>query len=159
MATLYELSEQGRRLYDLLESGEIDEQIFTDTLVSIGADEKIDTYCSIIRQLKADAEMYKAEKARLEAKQVSAENSIKRMKTALENFMAAVGKNKLKTTLWTVSVSPSSSVKIMDEKLIPDEFKIPQPDHIDKVALAKAIKINGDVPGAILEISTKVSIR
>ena len=159
MATLYDLSKQGQELYAMLESGEIDEQTFRDCLESIGADEKIDTYCAIIRQLKADAEIYKNEKARLEAKQESAEASVKRMKGALEGFLSAIGKNKIKTALWSVSIAPTSSVKITDEAAVPDEFKSPQPDKIDKAAISKAIKGGAEVAGAVLEVSTKVTIR
>ena len=159
MATLYDLSRQGQELYAMLEQGEIDEQTFRDCLESIGADEKIDTYCAIIRQLKADAEIYKNEKARLEAKQESAEASVKRMKTALEGFLNAVGKNKIKTALWSVSIAPTSSVKITDEAAVPEIYKTPQPDKIDKAAISRAIKDGAEVAGAVLEVSTKVTIR
>ena len=54
--TLYEMTEQAKTLYNMLSYGEIDEQTFNDTLESIGADDKINDYCIVIRQLKADAE-------------------------------------------------------------------------------------------------------
>jgi hypothetical protein len=159
MASLYELSKEGAQLYSLLESGEIDEQTFKDSLEAIGADEKFDTYCGILAQLKADTAMYKAEEERLSRKRESAENSIKRMKSALCEFMDATGRNKVKTALWTATISPTSSVKITDEEKVPSIFRTPQPDKIDKQEIARALKAGTDVPGTVLEIGTKITIR
>ena len=159
MATLYDLSRQGQELYAMLEQGEIDEQTFRDCLESIGADEKLDTYCAVIRQLKADAEAVKTEVERLAAKKESYEKSVTRMKGALESFLNAIGTNRIKTALWSVSVSPTSSVKITDEAAVPAQFRTPQPDKIDKAAISRAIKDGAEVAGAVLEVSTKITIR
>lgn len=159
MATLYELTKEGANLYSLLESGEIDEQTFRDCLESIGADEKLDTYCAVIRQLKTDAEAVKTEVERLAAKKESYEKSVTRMKGALESFLNAIGTNRIKTALWSVSIAPTSSVRITDEAAVPDVYKTPQPDKIDKVAISKAIKGGAEVAGAVLEVSTKITIR
>lgn len=159
MATLYELTKEGANLYSLLESGEIDEQTFRDALEAIGADEKLDTYCNIIQQFKADIAMYDAEEKRLAKKRESAEANLKRMREAVGEFLSAIGKNKLKTALWTASISPTASVNILDETAIPAEFKIPQPDKIDRMAIGKLLKAGEEVKGAVLEMSTKLTIR
>ena len=78
--TLYEMTAAGKQLLEMLEVGEIDEQTFADTLESIGADEKVDTYCEIIAQRKADAEALKGEIERLAAKKKAAENDVDRMR-------------------------------------------------------------------------------
>lgn len=159
MATLYELTKEGASLYSLLESGEIDEQTFRDALEAIGADEKLDTYCNIIQQFKSDIAMYEAEEKRLAKKRESAEANLKRMKGAVGDFLNAIGKNKIKTALWSASISPTSSVKITDEMAIPMEYRIPQPDKIDRLAIGKMLKAGEEVKGAVLEVGTKLSIR
>ena len=52
MATLYELTNQANALYELLQGEEIDEQTFNDTLEAMGAGEKIESYCKIIKSSK-----------------------------------------------------------------------------------------------------------
>ena len=67
MATIYELTEQANALYNLLQAEEIDEQTYNDTLEAMGAGEKVESYCKVIKQLQSDAEMYKTEIDRLTA--------------------------------------------------------------------------------------------
>ena len=72
--TIYELTEQAAQLYALLESGEIDEQIFNDTLEAMGAEEKIKNCCYIIKQLEADAKALKEEKEKLDEEKENCKN-------------------------------------------------------------------------------------
>lgn len=159
MATLYEMTEQGRELYEMLEAGEIDEEVFKDTLEAIGVNEKIDTYCQIIRQRKADAEMYKAEKERLYAKQKAAENDAERMRTALMEFMNSTGQTKTKTQLFSCSISSRQVCQIIDESSIPAEYRTPQPDKIEKTDILKALKAGAEIPGAEISTTNSLTIR
>lgn len=155
--TLYEMTETARYLYDLLE-GEIDEQTLTDTLESIGADEKADAYCRIIRQLQADIEALTAEKERLNAKKKAAENAVDRMKKALLDFTLSVG-GKVKTPLFSISTRASVKTEILDPDAIPQAYKIPQPDKIAAAEILKALKAGETVPGAALAESVSVVIK
>ena len=47
LASLYEMTEQAQRLYNLLDNGEIDPKTLEDTLESIGANEKLENYVYI----------------------------------------------------------------------------------------------------------------
>ena len=78
--TLYEMTTAANALYEMLCNNEIDAQTITDTLEAMGAEEKLESYCKVIRQLEADAEALKAEKARIADKQKTVENSVARMK-------------------------------------------------------------------------------
>jgi hypothetical protein len=156
--TIYEMTEQARYLYDLLESGEIDAQTFADSLESIGADEKCDSYCRIIRQLQADVEALKAEKERLDAKKKTAENAIERMKGALLAFTQASG-GKVKTSLFSVGTRTSQKTEILDPDAIPAVYKVPQPDKIATAEILKALKEGETIPGAALAESVSVVIK
>lgn len=157
--TLYEMTEQGRMLYEMMEAGDIDEETFRNTLEAIGADEKVDTYCALIRQREADAEMLKQELDRFKNRAQAAEKDVERMKEALKEFMSATGQNKAKTALWSVSVGKSVSADIIDAQLIPDEFFIPQPAKISKADILKALKNGVEVAGAALKESTTLRIK
>lgn len=157
MATLYEMTATAKTLYELLLNDEIPEEAFLNTLEGIGVDEKVESYCKIIRQFETDAETFKLEKQRFADKQIHAENSAKRMKNSLLDFLNASGQKKVNAGLFTVSKSTSQAVNVIDESLIPEEFLKPQPPKIDKVAIKNAIKSGSSVVGA--EIVTNESVR
>lgn len=157
MATLYEMTVTAKQLYELLQADEIPEKAFKNTLEGIGADEKCESYCKIIRQFEADAEAFKNEKQRFEEKQLRAENNVKRMKKSLLDFLNASGQKKIDCGLFKVSKSTSQAVNIFDENIIPEQFLKPQPAKIDKKAIKKAITDGVEVAGA--EIITNESVR
>ena len=104
--TLYEMTEAARQLKALLESDEIDEQIFNDTIESIGAGEKIDAYCKIIREYEAEIAERKSEIERLRTANDRAEKAIDRMKSALDGFMTASGQ---RTKPKSRNISPTAA--------------------------------------------------
>lgn len=158
--TLYEMTEQAKALYNMLSYGEIDEQTFNDTLESIGADDKINDYCIVIRQLKADTESCKEEKRRFEERIRQFENAQKRMKEALESFMLVTGKDKAKTDKFTLYHKTSNAVEITDLNAIPAEYIKPRKeDDIRKSEIAKTIKCGAEVPGAKLVTNKSLVIR
>lgn len=157
--TLYEMTEQARRLYEMLESGEIDEQTYTDTLEAIGADEKVDSYCQIIRQLNADADMCKAEIDRLAEKKRAATAAADRMKTALLDFLRTVEGGKAKTATFSASIRRTQSANITDENAIPTAYRIPQPDKISKADILRDLKSGAEIPGAEIAVSESVIIK
>lgn len=160
MSTLYEMTVNASKLYEMLMTGEIDEQVFNDTCEAIGVDEKINSYCIIIRQLKADADACKAEKKRLESRAECFENGQKRMKEALEAFMTATGKDKVKTDKFTLYHTTSRSVEITDLNAIPDEYIKPRKeDDVMKKEITAAIKDGKEVAGAKLVIRKPLVIR
>lgn len=157
--TLYEMTEQARRLYEMLESGEIDEQTYTDTLEAIGADEKVDSYCQIIRQLNADADMCKAEIDRLTEKKRAATAAADRMKSALLDFLRTVEGGKMKTAMFSASIRRTQSCNITDEDLIPDKYRLAQPDKIMKVDILRDLKNGAEIAGAEISVSESVTIK
>lgn len=159
MATLYELTAQAAELYDLLQAEEIDEQTFNDTLEGMGAEEKIESYCKVIKQLQSDADMFKGEIDRLTARKKTAENGVERMKNALLTFLFITGKDKVKAGSFAVSTATTQAVQITDENKIPFKFRITQPPKIDKIGIKNALKAGELVNGAELIDNKGVRIR
>lgn len=159
MPSLYELTQNVLMLQDMLESGEIDEAIFNDTMDAMGVAEKAENICKMIRNLDAKATAYKDEKDRLAKRQSECENAIKRLKESLLNHLNAVDKKKLDAGLFTVSKSKSTSVKITDESKIDEFFLEPQPPKILRTEISKALKSGVEVDGAELVENEYVRIR
>ena len=156
---IFEMTVAANQLYDLLTSGEIDEQTFNDTLQAMGTEEKLESYCKIIRQLEADAEMLKAEKERIDKKIKVSENAVNRMKKAVIEFMKASGSTKSTAGTFTVALSTSKATKIVDESLIPKKYFIKQEPKIDKNAILGMLKSGAKVKGCELQINEGVRIK
>lgn len=159
MATLFEMTQQAKTLYEMMQAEQIDEQTFADTLQSMGTEEKIEGYCQVIKQLQADADMFKAEADRITAKKKTAENSIERMKRALTDYLLSIGQKKVSAGTFTASLSCSRSVNISDLSKIPQEYLIEQPAKPDKIAIKKAIEDGAVIAGAEIVTNDGVRIR
>lgn len=156
--TLYEMTANAQYLYQLLEGGEIDEDVVNDSIESMCVAEKLEDYCKVIRQFEADAEAYKAEKDRFAAKQKSAEKAVEKLESAILNYMAVAGKSKERCGLFEIKVRPSKAVAIVDEAKISQEYFIPQPVKIDKAAIRAVLTAGGEVDGAVLQINQNIKI-
>lgn len=159
MATLYEMTQNAKYLYELLQAEEIDDQTFNDTLEAMGAAEKVESYCKVIKQLQSDVDMFKGEIDRLTARKKAAENGVDRMKAALLMYLQESGQDKVKAGSFAVSTATTQAVKITDEKAIPCNYLIEQPPKIDKAGIKKAIKDGETINGAELVNNTGVRIR
>ena len=159
MATLFEMTQQAHDLYELLQGEIIDEQTFKDTLEAIGTEDKIEGYCQVIKNLQADLDMFKAEADRIADRMKPIKNNIDRMKESLLAFLKASGQDKVKAGTFAVSIGTSKAINILDEALIPTEYKTPQPDKIDKTAIKKAIESGLTVAGAEIIVNEGVRIR
>lgn len=157
--SLYELTEQARYLYNLLENEEIDSQTLEDTLEGIGANEKLESYTYIQKQFESDLEAFKREKERIEKKMKTCQNAIDRMKSAVLEFMNSAGLKKAKAGTFDLSVRKSESVSITNLIDIPDKFLTYQPPKANKAEIKKAIKNGEVVSGAELVTNESVVIR
>ncbi len=159
MASLYEFTEQAKMLMAMLDADEIDEQTVNDTLEAMMVEDKLDSYCKVIRQYEADAADYKAEKQFFADKQARAEKAIERMKETLSGYMQATQKDKLAAGKYTLKLSQSKAVNITDEAKIPESFVVLQAPKIDKSGIRKALLSGEVVDGAELEVRHSVQIK
>ena len=92
--TLYEMTEAQKQLYELMASGEIDEEVYADTLEGIGIPEKIEGYCVVENELSGDLQKIESEIERLNAKKKSIENNIDSLRRRLGTFLVSIGTKK-----------------------------------------------------------------
>jgi len=157
--TVYELTQNALYLQELLEQGEIDEQVYKDSLESLCAEDKLESCCMVLKNLEHRAEAYKAEIDRMSARKKTLENSVKRLKDSILGFLEASNQTRVEAGLFTVSLGSSTAVKVWDEKQLPEKFLIPQPEKVDRTAISRALKAGEAVGGAELETRHYVSIR
>lgn len=158
MATLYEMTKEVANLYSLLQNDEIDEQTFADTFEAMSAD-KLEGYCQIIRQLSSDEEMFKAEIERLSKRKKVCENARAKLKERMVAYFEAAGVDRINTGTFLVSIASTPSVNITDESIIPAEYRIAQPDKIDKCTIKTALRTDVTVPGAEIIFTKGIRIR
>ena len=156
---LYEMTVATRQLYELLANEEIDEQTIADTLEAMGVEEKLEGYCQVIRQYEAEKEMLKAEKERIDKKIKVTDNAVNRMKKAVMEFMKASGSTKSTAGTFTVALSTSKAVNILDESKVPVRFLVEQPPKIDKSAIRQELMSGAEIEGCELQINDGVRIK
>lgn len=162
--TLYELTDTYARLYELASSGDIDEQTFLDTLEAMDftadLEAKAEGYAKVITNLQGEIALCRAEEDRLAENRRAKEMNIKRMKERLQQAMDMMGRDKIKTPLFSLSVQNNPpSVSIEDEKAVPDQYLIPQPPKVDKKAILAAVKAGAEFDWATITQGRSLRIR
>lgn len=159
MSTLYQMTAQAQFLYDLLENGEIDAQTLENTLEGLGANEKLESYIYIQKQLESDLAALKGEKDRLKRKMEAINKNIEKMKSAVLIYMQTAGLKKAKAGTFNLSIGTSEKVHVIDEDKIPINFLLEQRPKIDIASLRKFLKSGGTTPGAVLEQTEYIRAR
>lgn len=142
---LYELTADYLKLQSMLEDPEVDQQAVTDTMeaMDFAIEEKADGYVRVIKNMQGSVDAIKLEIDRLTEKKRHLEDSIKRLKTNLQESMVATGKRKIKTDLFQISIQKNGGaipviVDVPVEQL-PDECVIIT-EAPDKKALAALLQ-------------------
>lgn len=154
--TLYEID---KRIIDLIddETGEIiDSNLDTFDELMMERSNKIENVALWIKNLRADAEAYKAEAQAFTDRKRTAERKIETLTRLLEITLRG---QKFKTDRVQISYRKSDSVQIDKDAKLPDEylrFKEPEPD---KTALKKALKDGIKIEGAWLEERLNMQVK
>ena len=165
MSTLYEITEEYRRLLDMAEDADTDSQAFEDTLESMDAEVemKADGCAKVMKELELRASGLKAEIDRLSARKKLIENNVERIKKSLEMAMRATGKVKFKTELFSFNIAKNpASLKLADEldfDEIPAEFIVYPAPTIDKALVKDAIKNGAEFEWAHMEQGESLRIK
>lgn len=165
MLSLYELTGEYLELLNMAEADDIDPETLADTLEAVGGEIEIkaDGYAKVIAQLEYDVAALKAEKKRLQNRQITIEANIARMKHALQGAMEATGKTKFKTELFSFNVQLNPPAVVVDEQHIenmPVRFLKQADPTIDRTALREALMNGEDLEGiAHLERSRGLRIK
>lgn len=163
MATLYDLSSEYKNLLEVLENTSDDPKLIEDTIASTGIDDQLEdkfqAYGQVINQMKADEQAVAEEIKRLTDKKRTYQNSLKRLKGSLIDSMAATGKDKVKTPLFSFSIRNTRIVDISNVDALPVQFTIKQPVKPDKKAIKAAIESGETVPGATIGFNESLTVR
>lgn len=164
MANIYELTGAFNALWDLMEEGNIDDEVlqevFNNTAEELAV--KLEGYCKFIKNLESDIAGLKAEEKRLAEKRRTMENTIERAKSAMQNAMTTAGEKKMLCGSFTVSVQNNPPKCVVDVSVadIPSKYLIPQEPTIDKKLLLEDLKASGEqVPYAHIEHGESLRIR
>ena len=165
MLSLYQLTDQYRRIEEAAYNDELSYDDFGEALEAVEDDieHKVDGYCRIIAHLKADVQAREEEEARIKARRRGLEGSIERLKSALSAAMDAQGKSKIKTSLYTVYHARHNGLEITDLGAVPPEFIKPHKrteDDVDKKSITALLLETGEVmPWARLVAGRSLNIR
>lgn len=157
MAKLYEINKEIENFEFEIdeETGEI---LNADKLQALEIEQrdKIENLCLWVKNLRAEAAAYKAEKDNFADRQKSAENKAK----SLEKFIqATLAGEKFKTDKVAVSYRKSEAVELGEEIHVPSKYWISQPAKIDKAGLKKAIKAGEEFEGVSLVERSNMQIK
>jgi hypothetical protein len=171
MPALYTLGEQYRvfnqyvdAAWDSEDLTEDDLQSYIDTLEAI-EDEingKVENITKFMKNIEGDIESFKSEEARLAKKRKYLENKYKGLKSYMQSVLEVNKIEVVNAGTFKVSIRKTNpSVGIIDEKQIPDAYKIPQEAKLDSRALLaalKKLKEGETIEGAVL-VSDKKHIQ
>lgn len=135
--TMYELSAKQAELTEMLiaeaeeNSGAIPEELLNEMLdCDKDIDKKIENCAKAIKIIEAEAAIADAEIAvmtreisRLRSRRDSIHDGANRLRSRVVQFMSEVGKEKVKTPLFTVWIHRQTGVDIPDESVLPIDFK------------------------------------
>lgn len=156
---LYEINGSILQLTEMLESGEIDETVYNDTIESLGAEIAVEDVVKAIRNKQAEAEAIKAETDKLTDKRRRTEAAADGLKNILLTYLTATQQKKVNTGVFTISRGTSKSVEILNETVIPEAYLIAQPPKIDKKSILAKLKEGEVIEGAQLKESEYVTIK
>ena len=146
----------------IIESGgEITEETENALMIKEGElQNKSQSYGYLIKSMEYDVNTIDAEINRLEGIKRVRNNTIKRLKTVLSESMQQFDVEELKTPTLKINFRKSQTVEIIDEDLIPKEFKtVKVTTSISKAEIKKAIKNGELVVGADLKNHKNLQIK
>ena len=100
---LYEINGAVAQLAEMLESGEIDETVYNDTIESLGAEIAVEDVVKAIRNKQAEAEAIKAEADKLTDKRRRAEAAAEGLKNILLTYLTATQQKKVSAGVFAIS--------------------------------------------------------
>ena len=154
MATLFEINQEILDCIDL-ETGEI---IAPEKLEALQMDkhEKLRNIAFVALNAAADVKAYEEQEKKFTARKKAAKATVEWAKATLATELAG---KKMKEAEFSISFRKSEAVEVADEAAVPDEFRIPQPDKIDKAALKAALKNGAVIAGAQIVERQNIQIK
>ena len=151
MASLYDLTTDFQTLWDLMESGELDDEMLAGAFDTTKEEltEKLEGYCKFIKNLESDISGLKEEEKRLNTKRKTMENTVERAKAAMQAALVTAGEKKLACGSFTVSIQDNPPKVILDEQYlenIPEKYLIQKEPEVNKKLILEDLKENFETP-------------
>lgn len=151
---LYDYLRSKNELEQLFESGEIDSDTLKDTLDSIDGELELKAIDLIkySRELELMAHAVRSEEVRLRERREALLSRADQLKSYVKESMENLGKKKIESDLFTLSLRKSSGkVVINDEALIPECYRrVKMTTAPDKTLIKQALEDGVEVEGAEL---------
>jgi len=141
---LYEITDALLQVEDLLEAGE-DVQDTIDAL-QLSLEDKIEGLAKVIRNFEASAEAKKNEAKRLKEQAEKDQANADRLKDWIKLNLIMLGKKKVETDLFKITVTKPREKVEVDETRLPDDYFIIKREPISKTELKKLVK-EQEIPG------------
>lgn len=158
--TLYELTDIYKNIYDLIMSGENDEEVFEAlATIEVAIEEKAENYGIIILELNSEIEKHKKEEERLKSKRQTLENKVNYLKRNLEETMITLDKKKFKTDHFSFNIQKNvPGLEILEEDKIPEKYQKIKIEF-DKKAIKDDLKAGVIIEGVRLKQSESIRIK
>jgi len=157
---LYKLTDDYKTLEGMLDKEDYDPADIKNMLDNVKEQigDKVENIAKFVLNLKADATIIFAEEKRLYARKQAVEHNIEWLKSYLLNEMTAVGIDKVKREVLTVSIRTNPpSVEVVNEEEIPEEYQ-----HWtwtpEKKLMIEHFKATGEIVPGVSIITEKKSI-
>ena len=148
---LYEITENLKQINQMLEDGVSLEEL-KDALADVDEafEEKANGILFLIRNMESNIDAIKIEEARLASRRKSIEKQIESIKGYLINNMVATGKTKLDNGIIKASyIKPKAMLNLIDESIVPDNYKTPKVTiALDKASMLADLKNGIEIDGA-----------
>ena len=155
MSSLYEINQQLLDTMDL-DTGEIINTEKFDEL-QLERNEKLENVALWYKNLLSEAAAYKAERDVFAEKQKRAEAKADSLKKYLDS---ALNGSKFETVKVNVSYRKSTSVEVVDQTLIPEQYlRTVTTVSPDKTEIAKALRVGELVDGVQLKTTENIQIK
>lgn len=163
MASIYEMTQEFKTLWALMDEGTLDDEALAGAF-DVAAEDlalKIEGYCKFIKNLESDIAGLKDEEKRLATRRKVLENTVERSKAAIKDAMLTSGEKKIPAGLFTVSIqsNPPSCVIDCDLAGIPSKYLEPQEPKINKKLMLEDLKADDNILKGIAHIEQGESLR
>lgn len=163
MPNIYEITGDIRKLWDLMEEGELDDDMIFDAMMNSQEELaiKLEGYCKWIKNMESDIEGLKKEEDRLYARRKSMENTITRAKQAMQMAMNEAGEKKMECGTFKVGLQRTQPSVQVDEQYIeniPSKYLVPQEPKINRKLMLEDLK-NGEDLGTVAHLVEGESLR
>ncbi len=161
--TLYEINNAAKELQLLLLQEEMTPEEYEKAMAEIKRIfiEKNENIIKLIRNMETAAEGMKEEQERLYNSRKNLEEGIKKLKEMTQSILEQNNMTKLITPAGTMSIAKNPmSVEIIDESLVPEEYKKTKiVVEVDKAKLKEHYKSTGEIIEGVRFIDDKKTLR